>query len=62
MSEVEQLTALASHATYAMERTVINYSKGEISGDLNENVNRAVRNALEQTENLVKSKILCKNM
>ena len=61
MSEVEQLTALASHATYAMERTVINYSKGDISGDLNENVDRAVRNALEQTENLDASRLQVKD-
>ena len=52
MSEVEQLTALASHATYAMERTVIDYSKGNMSGDLNDNVNLAVKDALEETENL----------
>ena len=51
MSEVEQLTALASHATYAMERTVIDYAKGNISGNLNENVDEAVRRALKQTEN-----------
>ncbi|WP_306486256.1 lipase family protein [Abiotrophia sp.] len=52
MSEVEQLTALASHATYAMERTVIDYSKGYLSGDLNSNVNQAVRYALNETENI----------
>lgn len=61
MSEVEQLTALASHATYAMERTVINYSKGDISGDLNENVDRAVRNALDQTENLDANRLQVKD-